>query len=46
LRPRAELNVRVTDDWSAALIFASMPTGPSPLEGGDAQPGGGAWRRR
>jgi hypothetical protein len=42
LRPRAELNVRVTDDWSAALIFASMPTGPSPLEGGDAQPGGGA----
>jgi len=40
LRPRAELNVRVTDDWSAALIFASMPTGPSPLEGGDAQPGG------
>ncbi|HEY6264867.1 MAG TPA: carboxypeptidase-like regulatory domain-containing protein [Candidatus Acidoferrum sp.] len=42
LRPRAELNVRVTDDWSAALIFTSMPTGPSPLEGGDAQPGGGA----
>ena len=40
LRPRAELNVRVTDDWSAALIFASMPAGPSPLEGGDAQPGG------
>jgi hypothetical protein len=40
LRPRAELNVRVTDDWSAALIFASMPTGPSPLEGGEAQPGG------
>jgi hypothetical protein len=40
LRPRAELNVRLTDDWSAALIFASMPTGPSPLEGGDAQSGG------
>jgi hypothetical protein len=40
LRPRAELNVRVTDDWSAALIFTSMPTGPSPLEGGEAQPGG------
>jgi hypothetical protein len=40
LRPRAELNVRVTDDWNTALIFASMPTGPSPLEGGDAQPGG------
>jgi hypothetical protein len=40
LRPRAELNVRVTDDWNTALVFASMPTGPSPLEGGDAQPGG------
>ena len=40
LRPRAELYVRVTDDWNAALLFASMPTGPSPLEGGDTQPGG------
>ncbi len=40
LRPRAELNVRISDDWSTALIFASMPSGPSPLETGDAQPGG------
>ena len=40
LRPRAELNVRITDDWSTALVFASMPNGPVPLEGSDAQPGG------
>jgi hypothetical protein len=39
LRPRAELDLRITDDWSAALILASMPSGPSPLEGGEAQPG-------
>src|SRR5712671_7337868 len=40
LRPRAELNVRVTDDWSTAVVFASMPNGPGPLEANDAQPGG------
>jgi len=40
LRPRAELNVRVSDDWHAALIFASMPTAPGPLEASDGQPGG------
>jgi hypothetical protein len=40
LRPRAALNVRVTDDWSAAFIFASMPNGPGPLEASDARPGG------
>jgi len=40
LRPRAELNVRLTDDWSTALVFASMPNGPGPLEGSDAQLGG------
>src|SRR5713101_7862558 len=40
LRPRAELNVRLTDDWSTALVFASMPNGPGPLETIDAQPGG------
>jgi hypothetical protein len=40
LRPRAELDIRISDDWSTALIFASMPTGPSPLEASDAQPGG------
>jgi hypothetical protein len=40
LRPRAELNVRLTDDWSTAFIFASIPNGPGPLESNDAQPGG------
>jgi len=40
LRPRAELNVRVSDDWTTALIFASMPSGTSPLEAADGQPGG------
>jgi len=40
LRPRAELNVRLTDDWSTALVFASMPNGSGPLEANDAQPGG------
>src|SRR5467141_2780491 len=40
LRPRAELNVRLTDDWSTAIVFASMPNGPGPLEADGAQPGG------
>jgi hypothetical protein len=40
IRPRAELNVRLSDDWSTALIFASMPSGPGPLEAVDGQPGG------
>jgi hypothetical protein len=40
LRPRAELNVRVSDDWQAAFIFASMPTGPGPLESNEGQSGG------
>jgi hypothetical protein len=40
LRPRAELNVRVNDDWSSAIIFAAMPNGPGPLEANDEQPGG------
>jgi hypothetical protein len=40
LRPRAALNVRVSDNWQVAMIFASMPTGPGPLESSDAQPGG------
>ena len=40
LRPRAEINIRISDDWSTALIFASMPSGPAPLEASDAQPGG------
>src|SRR5712664_480004 len=40
LRPRADLNVSVTVDWSTAIVFASMPNGPGPLETIDAQPGG------
>jgi hypothetical protein len=40
LRPRAELNVRLSDDWSTAVVFASMPNGPGPLEANDARPGG------
>jgi hypothetical protein len=32
LRPRAELNYQISQDWSTALIFASMPSGPGPLE--------------
>jgi hypothetical protein len=40
LRPRAELNVRVTDNWSSAIIFAAMPNGLGPLEASEEQPGG------
>jgi len=40
LRPRAVLNVRLTDDWSTSLVFVSMPNGPAPLEGHDSLPGG------
>ena len=40
LRPRAELLYRISDGWSASLIFASMPIGPGPLEATEAQPGG------
>jgi hypothetical protein len=32
LRPRAELQIRANDNWTASLIFASLPTGPTPLE--------------
>src|SRR5205807_9824968 len=32
LRPRAELDVRLNDDWSTALVFTSLPSGPGPLE--------------
>jgi hypothetical protein len=40
LHPRAELDVRLTDDWSTAIVFASMPNGPGPLEANEVQPGG------
>jgi hypothetical protein len=38
LRPRLQLDARISDDWHASLIFASMPTGPEPLEGTDGEP--------
>lgn len=40
LRPRAQLNYRISPDWYTELIFASMPTGPGPLESSEGQPGG------
>ncbi len=40
LRPRAQLNYRISDEWSMELVFASMPSGPGPLEGSDSLPGG------
>jgi hypothetical protein len=39
LRPRADLSVRLNDDWNTTVVFASMPNGPGPLEN-DGQPGG------
>jgi len=39
-RPRAELDVHVSNDWHAALVFASMPVGPGALESSGDQPGG------
>src|SRR5260370_6374266 len=38
LRPYADLNVRLTDGWSTAVIFASLANGPGPLEPVDALP--------
>ena len=37
VRPRTELSYQVSDDWNAAIIFASLPSGPGPLEGEEAQ---------
>jgi Carboxypeptidase regulatory-like domain len=39
LRPRMQLDARISDNWKASLIFASMPTGPEPLEATDGEPG-------
>jgi hypothetical protein len=39
-RPRMELNFRFSDDWNAALIFASLPSGPGSLESVGAQQDG------
>jgi len=32
IRPRAELKIKANDDWTASLVFASLPSGPTPLE--------------
>jgi hypothetical protein len=40
LRPRAEFHYAISDDWGTSLIFASMPSGPGPLEATEGQPGG------
>jgi Carboxypeptidase regulatory-like domain len=37
LRPRMEMDVQVSDNWEASLIFASMPVGPMPLEAVDGE---------
>jgi Carboxypeptidase regulatory-like domain len=39
LRPSMQLDARISDNWQASLIFASMPTGPEPLEATDGEPG-------
>jgi len=40
LRPRAELSYRVSENWNTALIFASIPIGPGPLEAAEGESGG------
>ena len=40
IRPRLEMELRVSDDWHAAFIFASLPSGPAPLEAGEGETGG------
>jgi hypothetical protein len=37
LRPRMQIDTRIADDWQASLIFASMPTGPEPLDAPDGE---------
>lgn len=41
LRPRMELDARLSDEWQASLIFASMPVGPEPLEAMDGEAANG-----
>jgi hypothetical protein len=40
LRPRLELDARVTDAWRAALIFAEEPGAATPLESDEREVGG------
>jgi hypothetical protein len=37
LRPRMQLDARISDDWHASLVFASLPVGPEPLEALDGE---------
>ena len=37
LRPRAQLNYKISQDWYTEVTFASMPVGPGPLEATEAQ---------
>jgi hypothetical protein len=37
IRPRTKLDIRVSDDWNATLIFTSLPNGPGPLEATDGE---------
>jgi hypothetical protein len=39
LRPRMELQTRISEQWGASLIFASLPSGPVPLEAGEGEGG-------
>jgi len=37
IRPRLQIDERISDEWSASLIFASLPAGPEPLEAVDGE---------
>jgi Carboxypeptidase regulatory-like domain len=39
IRPRLQINARISEDWHASLIFASMSSGPDPLEAIDGEAG-------
>jgi hypothetical protein len=40
IRPRLELDTRLSDEWHAAVIFAEEPGAPTPLESDERQMGG------
>jgi Carboxypeptidase regulatory-like domain len=40
LRPRLELDTRVTDAWQTSIIFAEEPGAPTPLESDEREIGG------
>jgi carboxypeptidase family protein len=37
IRPRMQIDERISEEWTASLIFASVPAGPEPLEGIDGE---------